>query len=265
VLEFGSGIGTMLERLIESHILTSGVYVGVDLDGRSIAESRRRLAAWAVEHGRDLPCRESDGLLLDVGNGRLHIRWHQADVFEYCARPPDPGAYDLLIAGAFMDLVDVTDLLPRMCRLLEPGGLLYLALNFDGETILLPEIDSEQDHRIIETYHASMDRITAAGRPTGGRYTGRKLLPLLQRSGAETLAAGSSDWIVWPRAGGYGRDEAYFLHFILHTIELELQGRPEIDRVALEDWIRRRRRQIDRGELTFIAKQLDCLARTAAR
>jgi hypothetical protein len=52
---------------------------------------------------------------------------------------------------------------------------------------------------------------------------------------------------------------------VTHTIELELRGRSQIDSVLLEDWIRRRHRQIDRGELTIIAKQLDCLARAPAR
>jgi SAM-dependent methyltransferase len=264
MLEIGCGIGTMLERLIEWRVITSGLYIGLDLDGLNIAETRRRLVAWAAKRGIDVEDRKTD-LWLRSEKVSLQVRLHQADVLEFCARGAARNAYDLVIASAFMDLVDVFDLLPRMGRLLRPNGLLYLALNFDGETVLLPEIDPEQDHRIIETYHASMDRITATGRPAGGRYTGRKLLHLLGQSGTEILAAGSSDWILWPGAAGYTPDEAYFLHFITHTIALELRGRSQIDSVLLEDWIRRRHRQIDRGELTFIAKQLDCLARAPAR
>jgi SAM-dependent methyltransferase len=261
VLELGSGIGTMLTRLIERRLVSGGIYTAVDSDRRNLTETRRHLAAWAHQHGGKIRAGNKTALQLASGNVCLDVRLHRAEALEYCNRPELNQAYDLVIASAFMDLVDIHTLLPRLCRLLGTNGLLYLALNFDGETVILPEIDPDQDRCILETYHESMDRTTAAGRPVGGRYTGRKLLALLRQAETDILAAGSSDWIVWPGADGYTRDEAYFLHFIMHTIDLELRGNPAIAGDVLEKWIRRRHRQIARGEMTFIAKQLDCLAR----
>src|SRR5919106_1271945 len=51
VLEIGSGIGTMVERLVERGLLHRATYTAIDVDPQAIAESRRRLSAWMVEHG----------------------------------------------------------------------------------------------------------------------------------------------------------------------------------------------------------------------
>ena len=64
-------------------------------------------------------------------------------------------------------------------------------------------------------------------------------------------------WIVHPHEGGYPADEAYFLHFIIHTIYLALAGHPELDQERLVSWTAQRHAQIERGELVYIAHQLD--------
>ena len=46
--------------------------------------------------------------------------------------------------------------------LLHPGGLLYLTLNFDGVTTLLPVLDAELDARLERIYHQTMDEIGRA-------------------------------------------------------------------------------------------------------
>jgi hypothetical protein len=75
------------------------------------------------------------------------------------------------------------------------------------------------------------------------------------------LSAGSSDWVVFPDRGRYPDDEAHFLHHIVHTIDCELKTHPSLDPSAFQAWIAARHRQIDAGELTYIAHQLDVLAR----
>lgn len=74
------------------------------------------------------------------------------------------------------------------------------------------------------------------------------------------LSAGSSDWVIYPGPTGYSPDEAYFLHFILDTIRGALTGKPDLDQRLFGDWIAERHRQIEKGDLIYIAHQLDLLA-----
>src|SRR6185437_5951935 len=91
--------------------------------------------------------------------------------------------------------------------------------------------------------------------------TGRRLFGHLARAGVEVLAAGSSDWVVFPQQGRYPGDEAYFLHHIVDTIRQSLSVRPEVDQRALAAWIALRQQQIDQGLLVYLAHQLDFLGR----
>jgi len=94
-------------------------------------------------------------------------------------------------------------------------------------------------------------------RRPGSRYSGRLLFTELQRQKANIAAAGSSDWVVHSSADGYGEDEGYFLHHIVHTIDQELTGHPLLDPKKLRDWIILRHQQIDESKLVYIAHQLD--------
>ncbi|HET7142739.1 MAG TPA: hypothetical protein VFI68_01860, partial [Anaerolineales bacterium] len=106
-------------------------------------------------------------------------------------------------------------------------------------------------------YHASMDARTTGGDSRAGRH----LFGHLRKAGAEVLAAGASDWVVHSVNGKYPADEAYFLHFILHFFEESLMGHEQLDGIEFADWIKERRSQIDRGELVYIAHQMDFLAK----
>ena len=66
-------------------------------------------------------------------------------------------------------------------------------------------------------------------------------------------------------AGGkYLEDEKYFLHFILHFFEESLMGHVELDADVFAGWLNERRAQIERGELVYIAHQMDFLAKRNA-
>lgn len=204
-----------------------------------------------------------------------------------------PQSADLLIAHAFLDLLPMPESLPKLFSLLKPGGLAWLTINFDGITTLEPPFrlpdssaddirlsDSRQpsapqsavdirlsasqsvpesvDSLIERLYHQTMDT-----RPTGGdSRSGRHLFKHLEQAGAEILAAGASDWVVYPVKGQYPADEAYFLHFILHFFETSLANHPELDPRLLEEWLKQRRAQIERAELVYIAHQMDFLIST---
>ena len=65
---------------------------------------------------------------------------------------------------------------------------------------------------------------------------------------------------MYPNDGGYSGDEEIFLNSIINTIEGALKVRDEIDSGALDNWIRKRRAQVEGRELVYIAHQLDLLA-----
>src|SRR6266571_1801275 len=169
-----------------------------------------------------------------------------------------------LIAQALLDLVDVSTTLPALLPLLRPGGLLYCPITFDGGTVFQPEIDPEFDVAIEACYHQTMDRRLVAGKPSGDSRTGRHLFTHLRAAGAEVLAAGSSDWVVFAGPNGYAADEAYFLHFIIHTMHTALAGHPHLDAERFAAWISQRHAQVEQGTLVYIAHQLDVLGRVPA-
>lgn len=241
VLEVGAGIGTMAERLVEHGFIQQAHYTAIDSQPENIAAARQRL--------HSLPTAVS-------------LELETIDLFEFVVRERGRRTWDLLIAHAFLDLMDIPATLPQLFALLPPGGLFYFSLNFDGATILEPAIDPELDALIERLYHQTMDERITAGKPSGDSQSGRHLFTHLQQARATILAAGSSDWVVFAGESGYAADEAYFLHFIIHTIQTALTGHPALDANRFADWVTQRHAQIESGELVYIAHQLDFLGRT---
>lgn len=238
VLEIGAGIGTMVERAKAWSLCPTAplVYTAIDAEPANIAAARTRLT--------QLPA-----------NWTLHLE--AADLFAFAAHPDALHRYDLLIANAFLDLVDIPRTLPLLRRLLQPGGLFYFTITFDGATILQPEIDPVFDAQVEAAYHRTMDERITAGRLSGDSRSGRHLFGHLARADFQLHAAGASDWVVHPVSGLYPADEAYFLHFIIHTMQGALAHDPTLDPTRLAEWSELRHRQIDQGELVYIAHQLD--------
>jgi hypothetical protein len=102
------------------------------------------------------------------------------------------------------------------------------------------------------------------GKPSGDSRAGRRLFAHLRTAAVDVLAAGGSDWVVFAGANGYPADEAYFLHDIIHTIDLVLTGHPHLDAERLGAWVAQRHAQIEQGALVYIAHQLDVLGRMTA-
>jgi SAM-dependent methyltransferase len=266
-LEVGAGIGTMVERLVEWELLgprserdpaTLSLTL-LDSSSATIAAGRRRLAAWAGEHG--FAARPTgDGLDLRAPGLSLALAFREGDFFQF-ARSSGVAPYDLAIAHAVLDLLDVPAALAALRRLLAPGGLLYATVTFDGVTALEPAVEPALDALVEELYHRTMDARTTDGSPSGDRHAGRHLYHRLRDAGFEVLGLGGSDWAVFPTTDGYPGDEASFLHFIVDTIDAALHDHPDLDAGRFAAWVRERHAQIDRAELVYIAHQLDVLAR----
>ncbi len=288
VIEVGAGIGTMLARLLRWDILPPKVdYTLVDEMPENIAFARQWLPQWARENGYQVETLPGENIRLSDSRKpsvppSVSVHFVQADVFDYirssASQSVPPSAADLLIAHAFLDLLPMPESLPKLFSLLKPGGLAWLTINFDGVTTLeppfrfpdspaddirlsasrQPSVPESADTLIERLYHKTMDT-----RPTGGdSRSGRHLFKHLEQAGAGILAAGASDWVVYPVKGQYPADEAYFLHFILHFFETSLANYPELDPDLFREWLKQRRAQIERAELVYIAHQMDFLIST---
>ena len=242
VLEIGAGIGTMVERVVAWQLFGPQPrplrYTVLDADAELITTAMQRLA--------DAP-------------PWLELRFVTADALAYAtdAAGESEQRYDLLIANAFLDLVNLRRALPLLRGLLRDGGIFYFTINFDGATLLEPAIDPVLDDAIESAYHRTMDERITDGQPSGDSRTGRHLFAALPAHGFAIRAAGASDWVVHAVDGAYPADEAAFLRFIVDTMEGALRGHRDLDAAAFAAWIAARRRQIDRGELVYIAHQLD--------
>lgn len=271
VLEIGAGIGTMLERMLENRLLPAGRYALLDAEVENVQTAALRLADWAVRYFGSTRAAVGDApfAIVPLAAFRidapavpaLDVYTYHSDLFDFLDAAGSTPVVDLLVANAFMDLVDVPNTLARLKPVLRPGALVYLTINFDGATLLQPTLDPVLDAQIEERYHATMDQRTVDGQPSGDSHTGRHLFGHLTRAGIRVLDAGCSDWVVFPHEDGYPGDEAYFLHFIIHTMQQALQNAPDLDPDRLAAWAAARHSQIERGELLYIAHQLDYLGR----
>lgn len=231
VVEIGAGVGTGISRLLDWGVLAGDVsYTAIDRRAENVAAAREHLlGAGFIEEGDRL---RQDDVTVSLVAG---------DAFDAL-----DGDYDLLIAQAVLDLVDLDSALPPLFAALSPGGLAYFPITFDGGTFFDP--GHPFDGQVVEAYHRDMDR-------EGSSRTGRLLLSAVPEAGGEVIAAGSSDWVVYPP---YRDEEREFIGHILDTIEGALAADPGDE---FEDWLTARREQVERAELTYVAHQLDVLCR----
>ena len=260
VLEVGCGIGTMVERMLDRGLLTRAAYTGLDIEPEMVAEAKKRLRGYADEQRFEAAEKPGGILFLRRPYEALTIRLVASDLFDFVGSGEETRAYDLIVAHAFLDLVDLDSTLRLLCSAARPEGFLYFALNFDGATIFEPQIDPFLDEQIETLYHQDMDLRGGSGKLSRMSRTGRRLLTYLSRAGTTILAAGGSDWMVYPGPEGYSSDEVYFLHFIIETIRAALEGKPGLEQTAFAAWIAERHNQIEQRELIYIAHQLDVLA-----
>jgi hypothetical protein len=256
ILEIGAGLGTMVARLVEWQVLDAGEYTLLDVDRQLLRDARTWLTDWASARGLAtelLP----DGLRL----GGLRVRLVEAELGSYLETGAGQPA-DVLIAHAFLDLVDVPAVLPALLGLLAPGGAYWFTVTFDGESIFQP--DHPRDGQVLGAYSRTMDTRVRYGRPAGESRSGRHLFGHLTAAGAPPLASGSSDWVVHPRPDGtYADGEAYFLECILATIRHAVAE--QLPPAELAEWMTDRSAQLARGHLVYLAHQLDFVGQVTAR
>ncbi|NPV77835.1 MAG: methyltransferase domain-containing protein [Anaerolineae bacterium] len=260
MLEIGCGTGAMLYRMLDACLFKKLEYLGIDSVEENIQEANLSLPIWAQKNGWRLS-QIQQGSILTCDSDYLQIHFERKDFFDLLSVQPPAQLFDLIAAHAFLDLIHFPGVMQNLVALTEPGGLWYFTINFDGLTILEPEIDPVFDEEVMRLYHLTMDERKINGVPSGDSRTGRRLFTWLRKVGMEILEAGSSDWVVFSQNGQYPADEGYFLSFLLDTIYKALAGNPVLDQKRFESWTLRRQQQIEQRELVYIAHQMDFLAR----
>ncbi len=235
VLEVGAGTGAMIDRLSPSlELATQRLrYVALEPDATNAVHLRARFP---------------------------NVEVIERSFFDYAASAIERAEqWHLIVACAVLDLLPLVRASRTMAQLLSPGGLVYLPICFDGVTAFEPAIDPALEREIERHYHSTMEQRQLDGETTGGALSGRRLFGTLRKAGLEIVAAGSSDWVVFADGGGrYPEQEALFLQGLVDTIEAVVG--PKLGAEAMTSWAMERRAQIERGELVYIAHQLDLLA-----
>ena len=271
IVELGCGVGTMIARFAEWDCLPARVsYRAVDRDvasiqrARELVPARLEAAGYTVAPlesgadetvGGDIPKSTTIAARPDESGGdaatRLEITLEVADAFEL------EDDADAVVAAALLDIVALEDAVAGIAGLLTEDGLCYAPITYDGGTTFAPR--DRLDDRIEAQYHRHMDEV----RDDGSSRTGSALLATLPRHGWDVLAAGGSDWIVRPSAGEYPDTENLVVGRILGTMADALESMPssDLDADAREGWFDRRWRELEDGELVYVAHNLDVLAR----
>jgi len=255
VLEVGAGIGTMIERAVEWDLFPGDrdvVYTAVDQEPDNTAAIPGRLADWAADRPVEASERD-DGIDLVWPERTVAVRPVTADAEAFVADTDQ--SWDLLVGLAVLDVMGL-ETLPTLLSGLASGGYWYFPITFDGGTRFAP--DHPADDAVERAYHGHMDT-----KPGGDSRAGHHALARLRDlHGATVAGVAGSDWVVYPDENEYPDDEAYFLRYVLDTIEGALgegDRGAKLDDDSLDDWLRTRREQVANGELVYVTHQLDLL------
>lgn len=243
VLEVGAGVGTMIRRFVEWEVFPPGEtsYTAVDVRGANVSQLRESVRSWA---GGDRYEDDQRTVTVDAVTA-------EATAF-IASRDRE---FDLLVGAALLDVLPREDL-PALLGALAEGGICYFPITFDGGTRFLPPHPA--DRAVERQYHRHMDEKAGGSSRAGGDT----LQMLREHDGASVLGAAGSDWVVRPTADGYPDDEAFFLRYILDTIETavgEVSDESTLPPGTLSDWLDTRREHLDAGELVYLTHQLDLL------
>ena len=261
ILEIGSGIGTMIERLIDWDLLHHINYTTVEIDINFINEGISRLQTYASENNWhfniDSENTREQNIHMKKQSRSIELRFIHGDFQQEQYTGGVIPDQDLVIAHTMLDIFNLPTAVEKIISLLKPNGIFWFTMNYDGLTRFIPRLEGELDQKIELLYNNSMDKKDCNERPRGGSKAGSRMFDVINRSGGSLLAAGSSDWIITPVDKGYTEDEIYFIRSILFTVVSALQDHPELGDRELESWLENRLEQLEKGELSFIAHQLD--------
>jgi hypothetical protein len=272
VVEVAAGVGTMLERLLDRDALPGDVeYTTLDVDPANVAAAAQRLPDHARSLGYTVETHEDPGpdgqfqtsapsfaVTLSRSDRRVRVRAGTADAFPFAARADR--TWDLLVAGAFLDIVPGSDRLASLFGIV-PGGGYYVPISFDGASRFVPAVDRPFDRRLERRWHAGM----RTGDDPNDPRAGSRVPVWVGEAGGTVESVGGSSWVVRPESGpdgnGYPADEAYFLCHVLRFVEESLTRDSELDGERVREWVADRQKRVVDADLRYVAHNLDAFGR----
>jgi SAM-dependent methyltransferase len=278
ILDLGTGTGAMLRRILSLNLQGRVHLVGIDQDQENLIAASDRSEEALRSSGFRVQGKKSDGRMTRIRAGRrnveLRIDLLWGDLLEWRKiEHIEEHTFDCITAHAFMDLMPLKSALAGIRHLLKSDGLFYSTLNYDGQTVLLPQyVEPGFEQRLLYVYNRSMEDRRARGKKTGGCLSGRRLYQAVFEEGWAILGMGSSDWNVFSPVGRYSSQEQLFLVSVLNMIAREaLEASSSrttaggtrsgfVYEKALADWYSSRIEAVQSGRLSLIVHQLDLLA-----
>ena len=95
-----------------------------------IRAAAERLHGYAAARQAPLTVESGGAMLFSTPAQDVRITLEAADLFDFLDREPGKSAWDLLVAHAVLDLIDLAAALPRLLSRLAPGGLFYFQPQF---------------------------------------------------------------------------------------------------------------------------------------
>ena len=235
VVDLGSGTGAGIQRV--RRWLTPREIVGyaVDNDAELLERATPRIG-----------CRPSVPVVGDL-----------LEPLDARGGPPD-GTVDLVVGHALADLVPLDRLAARARALVRPGGLVHIALAYDGLTAFSPVSDADLEAAILAAFHLHMDRPAQFTAEYGGSRAGRRLGPALAAAGLQIVTDAPSIWQVRADHGVSG------CRVLTRLIQFVVEAAREVGTVSAHElarWERDRQAALVAGELTVQVGHRDVLAR----
>ena len=267
IIDCGTGIGSMIRRLIDWGIINSGEIVGIDNDRSFLTAAPEYFKDWGKARRYNvLLGNQRDGMFqVDVNEGAVHIKLTNMDIYQVTRESDFKSSFDIVTGNSLMDIVNIEKAMTTFRFLLKSGGFLYLTINYDHETIFEPTQDRELEERIMEIYNGDMDKRVVNGFASGDSYVGRHLFHVTKACGLDVISFGASDWTVYPRGNKYQPHQEYFLLYLLHLVHETVRNSGLMKQQEIDSWYNDRLDQLKAGTLLYMCRQNDILAQLPHR
>src|SRR5690606_39042349 len=152
-VDVGAGIGATSRRLLDAGLAGPLSVLALDRDPLLLDIARNDAVQRLRAQGREASVEA--GEIHAVGEPATRLRFIASEFQDY--RPEQPA--NVVTAHAFLDIVPLADALRLIASWIEPGGLLYASLNYDGDTTLLPTSDDAAfEATLLAHYDDTMER-----------------------------------------------------------------------------------------------------------